>query len=230
MHKLEIQVLLFAYVCLFFLFFSRNVPPEGVSRRFVVHHHSSRIQPATYVAAKFTSSDDNWKCSNLYYKSKYLYIQSTQSSLSLYQDFLIKRPYHTTAQLLTEASKDLKQKESSDSVSSSKTDGDKTNVENVESAKGAAVVPKKETLRDKIIGFIQHYYNGFKLFFVELRICIPLMYKYLKSGRSSLKRREHMQVCFISFGIRTYYFFFMSPLLEVFHENKLSFHCLATGT
>lgn len=165
------------------------------ARRLAFHHHSARVQPVTYVATKFTSLDDRWRCSNLYYKSKYLHQTSTHSSLTLYQDFLIKRPYHTSRQLFKEESNDLKQKESSDSSSLSEKTSDKNNLENATSSStDSSVVQKKETLWEKVVGFLRHYYNGFKLFFLELRICLPLMYKYLKSGRSSMKRREHIQL------------------------------------
>ena len=169
--------------------------PGGVTRRLGFHHHSARVQPVTYIAVKLTGIDDHWRCSNLYYKSKYVHAPNTHSSLTLYQDFLIKRPYHTTPHLFKEDPKDLKQNDSSDSSSVSETSSDSNKVENASgSSSDSTAVKKKETILEKIIGFFRHYYNGFKLFFLELRICIPLMYKYLKSGRSSLKRREHIQV------------------------------------
>ena len=176
------------------------------ARRLAFHHHSARVQPVTYVATKFTSLDDRWRCSNLYYKSKYLHQTSTHSSLTLYQDFLIKRPYHTSRQLFKEESNDLKQKESSDSSSLSEKTSDKNNLENATSSStDSSVVQKKETLWEKVVGFLRHYYNGFKLFFLELRICLPLMYKYLKSGRSSMKRREHIQVFIYFCNLATCY-------------------------
>ena len=168
--------------------------PGGVTRRLGFHNHSARVQPVTYVAVKLTSLDDHWRCSNLYYKSKYVHASCTHSNLTLYQDFLIKRPYHTTTRLFKEESKDSKQNESSDSNSLSEKNSDDTKVGNASSSSTDSTVIKKETILEKVVGFFRHYYNGFKLFFLELRICLPLMYKYLKSGRSSLKRREHIQV------------------------------------
>ena len=155
------------------------------------HYQSNRVRPATYVATKFTSSDDSWKYSDLYYKSKYLYTGSIHSSLSLYQDFLIKRPYHTSPQVWAEESKNSKQEKSANSESLTEKNNEKRKTD---SPKEDAVVPKKNSLWDKVVAFCRHYYNGFKLFFIEFRICMPLFNKYLRFGRSSLKRREYMQV------------------------------------
>lgn len=160
----------------------------------MVRSWSNRVRPTTYVASKFTSSDDSWKYSDLYYKSKYLYKGSIHSSLSLYQDCLIKRPYHTTPRLWAEDPKDVKQKESANSESLSERNKEKNGTESAEASKQEAVVHKKESLWDKFVAFCRHYYNGFKLFFFELRICMPLFNKYIRFGRSSLKRREYMQL------------------------------------
>ena len=172
----------------------RNAP-SGHARRLAFQYGSNKVRPVAYVATKFTSYDDSWRYSELHYKSKYLYIDSTYSSLSLYQDLLIKRSYHTSTQLWSEESKDLNQKKTA-AVNESKTDKNET--ESTNSPKEGAVVEKKEKLLRRIwtktIAFFRHYYNGFKLFFVELRICMPLFNKYLRFGRSSLKRREYMQV------------------------------------
>lgn len=39
-----------------------------------------------------------------------------------------------------------------------------------------------------------HYVNGFRLFWIDLKICLPLLMKYLMKGRSALKRREYKQL------------------------------------
>jgi hypothetical protein len=41
---------------------------------------------------------------------------------------------------------------------------------------------------------LKFYKDGFKLFWKDLRICIPLSFKYLTEGRSSLTRREYRLV------------------------------------
>ena len=47
---------------------------------------------------------------------------------------------------------------------------------------------------ESVKGFIKHYINGFKLIMLDAKICLPLLFKYIRQGRSSLKRREHKQV------------------------------------
>lgn len=47
---------------------------------------------------------------------------------------------------------------------------------------------------------MKFYKDGFKLFWKDLGICIPLSYKYLTRGRSSLTRREYRLVCILYTG------------------------------
>lgn len=42
--------------------------------------------------------------------------------------------------------------------------------------------------------FVLHYKDGFVLFWKNFKYCMPLLIKYLRQGRSSLKRREYKLV------------------------------------
>lgn len=42
--------------------------------------------------------------------------------------------------------------------------------------------------------FILHYKDGFVLFWKNFKYCVPLLLKYVRNGRSSLKRREYKMV------------------------------------
>jgi len=42
--------------------------------------------------------------------------------------------------------------------------------------------------------FVLHYKDGFVLFWKNLTYCMPLLLKYVRNGRSSLKRREYKLV------------------------------------
>lgn len=45
--------------------------------------------------------------------------------------------------------------------------------------------------------FILHYKDGFVLFWKNFKYCVPLLLKYLRQGRSSLKRREYKMVSIV---------------------------------
>ncbi|XP_049872715.1 mitochondrial proton/calcium exchanger protein [Pectinophora gossypiella] len=50
-------------------------------------------------------------------------------------------------------------------------------------------VPPKKSLKERIMAELRHYYHGFKLLFLEIRISITLLFKILRGN--SLTRREH---------------------------------------
>ncbi|XP_052773481.1 mitochondrial proton/calcium exchanger protein-like [Mya arenaria] len=39
--------------------------------------------------------------------------------------------------------------------------------------------------------FVRHYWDGFRLIWKNSKYCMPLLFRYLREGRSSLKRREY---------------------------------------
>lgn len=56
----------------------------------------------------------------------------------------------------------------------------------------AAAVPTKRSLGKRIIDEIVHYYHGFRLLFIDFRICSRLVWKLLNG--KSLSRRENKQL------------------------------------
>ncbi|CAH2084950.1 unnamed protein product [Euphydryas editha] len=50
-------------------------------------------------------------------------------------------------------------------------------------------VEKKKSIKEKIMGELRHYYHGFRLLFIEVRISASLAFKLLRG--QSLTRREH---------------------------------------
>ncbi|XP_075975018.1 leucine zipper and EF-hand containing transmembrane protein 1 [Anticarsia gemmatalis] len=50
-------------------------------------------------------------------------------------------------------------------------------------------VEKKKSLKERVMDELRHYYHGFKLFFLEIRISTFLLFKLLRGN--SLTRREH---------------------------------------
>lgn len=54
-----------------------------------------------------------------------------------------------------------------------------------------AQVPKK-TIGQRIVAELKHYYNGFKLLFIDVKVCTKLLWLVLNG--KSLSRRERRQV------------------------------------
>lgn len=56
----------------------------------------------------------------------------------------------------------------------------------------AVVAVKKKSLREKIVAEVKHYYHGFRLLFIDFRVCARLLWQVLNG--KSLMRREQKQV------------------------------------
>ncbi|XP_018495108.1 mitochondrial proton/calcium exchanger protein [Galendromus occidentalis] len=54
------------------------------------------------------------------------------------------------------------------------------------------VAPPKRSLRKRIWDELVHYYHGFRLLFIDVRVCSQLLYRILKG--EDLSRREHKQL------------------------------------
>lgn len=59
--------------------------------------------------------------------------------------------------------------------------------------KSAIVAPKKK-LSQRIIDELKHYYHGFRLLFIDVRVCSRLVWQVLNG--KNLSRRERRQVSF----------------------------------
>ncbi|CAH0587092.1 unnamed protein product [Chrysodeixis includens] len=74
---------------------------------------------------------------------------------------------------------------------------------------------KKKSLKERFMDECRHYYHGFRLFFIEIRISTSLLFKILKGG--TLTRREHkLLVTTIGdlFRIVPFIVFIVVPFLE----------------
>lgn len=56
----------------------------------------------------------------------------------------------------------------------------------------AVVAVKKKSLREKIVAEVKHYYHGFRLLFIDFRVCARLLWQVLNG--KSLMRREQKQL------------------------------------
>ena len=144
-------------------------------------------------------------------QSLFIHSSSLHINLNLYEKHLVKHSFHSSAYLTKEDTvvekslKNLKEKEKNlkDKVKSK-------DLEQVKQNRFRTYAMKIYAKWQKLIIFLQEegfrgvlkhlwegmkfYKDGLKLFWKDLRICIPLSYKYLKSGRSTLTRREYRLV------------------------------------
>ena len=58
--------------------------------------------------------------------------------------------------------------------------------------KEVAAAPPKKTIVQKVVAELKHYYNGFKLLFIDVNVCAKYIWRVLNG--QSLTRRERRQV------------------------------------
>ena len=114
-------------------------------------------------------------------------------------NWLVLRSFHTThrphkdeskAELTVKALKDeAKQKTESDAASST-TPVSTAAVD--EPAPVAPAVPVKKSIKERIVAEVKHYYHGFRLLFVDVKVCVRLLVQVLNA--KSLTRRERRQL------------------------------------
>lgn len=57
---------------------------------------------------------------------------------------------------------------------------------------GATTAVKKKSIRERIVAEVKHYYHGFRLLFIDFRVCARLLWQVLNG--KTLMRREQKQV------------------------------------
>jgi hypothetical protein len=116
-----------------------------------------------------------------------------RSKLSIkFSHNLYERKFHTSSQWLAEPNKPSSKieetteaiKERAKEVTENKA---KESLTIPITDKEAAVV--KKTLKEKIMSEIRHYYHGFRLLFIDIRVSSMLVWKVLRGG--TLTRREY---------------------------------------
>ncbi|CAD5113673.1 DgyrCDS2833 [Dimorphilus gyrociliatus] len=84
----------------------------------------------------------------------------------------------------------------------------------VESVKPATVIPKKK-LSQRIIDEVKHYYHGFRLLFIDVRVCSRLIWQVLNG--KTLSRRERRQLVTTTsdlFRLVPFLVFMIVPFME----------------
>jgi hypothetical protein len=102
------------------------------------------------------------------------------------------RKFHTSSQWLAEPNKpSSKIEETTEAIKERAKEATEKKAEEsstVPVAKKEAAIVKK-TLKERIMDEIRHYYHGFRLLFIDIRVSSMLVWKVLKGG--TLTRREY---------------------------------------
>lgn len=78
------------------------------------------------------------------------------------------------------------------------------------------VVPPKKSLMSRVIGEVKHYYHGFRLLFIDIKVSLALCWRVLKG--KSLSRREHRQLVRTTsdlFRLLPFSVFIIVPFMEL---------------
>ncbi|KAL3864049.1 hypothetical protein ACJMK2_005760 [Sinanodonta woodiana] len=160
--------------------------------------HSTGYLPRRCLYAVSSIQDDNWKKSTFHHQSKSLQRYCNRTipiGHSGHPQWLLMCSYHTTRSIWKEEStveksvKILKQE-------LTEKGGEKEAAPAVASVVSPSADIKKEALMKriwlKIKSEAKHYYNGFKLLFIELKVAIRLVWEVMNG--KNLTRREYRQL------------------------------------
>lgn len=151
-----------------------------------------------------------WVVSALHHKSRFLHSSIGFANLTLIDICLVRRSFHSAVICYKEETvveKSLKNLKNTSPLPSAVKEAVKPVLPVVKPGRLKVMVIKMSEKWQKFVAFykehgikgilkhmweeMKFYKDGFKLFWKDLRICIPLSYKYLTQGRSSLTRREY---------------------------------------
>ncbi|XP_046366268.1 mitochondrial proton/calcium exchanger protein-like isoform X1 [Haliotis rufescens] len=176
-----------------------KVQTEANSKRLL-----SQIHPAAYVLSTKYKLDSHQDSS--YYKSRYLIGSSLDpSSLSAFHNNVIYRRLHTTKLFYKEESKVEKTVKA---LKEEATDVAKKPVEET-------VVVVKKSLWQRFVAECRHYYHGFRLLFIDIKIAARMVWTILNG--KILSRREHRQLVRTTadlFRLVPFLVFLLVPFME----------------
>ncbi|KAG1652579.1 Mitochondrial proton/calcium exchanger protein [Nymphon striatum] len=119
---------------------------------------------------------------------------------SYYDCFLLSnRKFHVSASLCEKERSKVEQtvKQLKDDLQKSKKETPTVIVEDIPIPSSsekptASVVAQKKSIGQRVIAVIKHYYHGFRLLFIDIRVSSRLLWRILNGN--SLSRREHKQL------------------------------------
>ena len=105
-------------------------------------------------------------------------------------------PYRKDAESKVEKTSHLLKDKMIGPEGTKQTEGDIQTEKTIVNKNQKEIAIPRPTLGDRIIKEVKHYYNGFKLLFLETRICLRLLNMVLNGH--TLTRRERKQVILIT--------------------------------
>jgi len=170
-----------------------------LSERRIDFDFNRNLSKLKWHANKLSSKETegfNFKCSNhmLGYYAVFRHVSLSRKYMEVYQHKYV----HTTSTLSRDESKVVETLEAlKDTIKESATivSRDVAGVTEKPNIQVAAPVAVKKSLRERVVAELKHYYHGFRLLFIDVKVCARLIWQVL-NGRP-LTRREQKQV-FIS--------------------------------
>lgn len=118
---------------------------------------------------------------------------------SVFSNYILTNRFHTVCILHKEESKVEKSvKALKEKVEKTGKEADETAKPTVQVTTGAepAAPAVKLTIWGRVVAELKHYYHGFRLLFIDMKICTRLLWGVLNG--KSLTRRERRQVCWVN--------------------------------
>lgn len=148
----------------------------------------SDLNMAPIICNKYPFRVLSLKNSSLSHQTTYSLILNNrlgfQSSLNVYRSYQTSAPFKKDESKVEKTVKALKD---------SSADKQKA----VATADTKTVETAKKSLVQKFVDVVKHYYHGFRLLFIDFRICSKLIWKVLKG--KTLTRRESNQVILLDY-------------------------------
>ncbi|KAL8622652.1 hypothetical protein ACOMHN_009286 [Nucella lapillus] len=140
---------------------------------------------------------------------------STRDMTSMFSNYIIINRFHTSVRVLKEESKVEKSvKALKEKVELEKAAEEKPKPV-VPEAEPVVVVPVKKSLWYRFVAELKHYYHGFRLLFIDIKICSRLLWRVLNG--KSLTRRERQQMVRTTadlFRLVPFLVFLLVPFME----------------
>lgn len=184
----------------------QQVDLSGLLHRSVLKPNIS-IQP---ISAHMTLSN------NEHFVSRHHLSFRSCDMTSVFSNYIITNRFHTSVRVLKEESKVEKSvKALKEEVEKAEKEEEDKRTSPVPKEEPVIVVPVKKSLWQRFVAELKHYYHGFRLLFIDIKICSRLLWKVL-NGRS-LTRRERQQMVRTTadlFRLVPFLVFLLVPFME----------------
>lgn len=156
-------------------------------------HHSGLDLPTGRGSVLFCLSDHGYgRSHNVPHDS--LWGVNSFARRHLHTSFVLRRDESKVEETLEAIKDQIKKAEPVKPIEAPAGDGIEASTGALTPVSTAVAAPpvKKKSIREKIVAELKHYYHGFRLLFIDFRVCARLLWQVLNG--KSLMRREQKQV------------------------------------